>query len=111
MTLDAVNLLAEIRRLGGDVQLVGRDKLKLVAPTSVLPELAKRVRAAKPMLLTALTDKCSQAQREGEGVLYPRRNSATVQRLTSPSGAISRDWCVQYREAFAYWSTFHPAGA
>ena len=51
MRADVANLLAEIRRSGGEVRLVGRDKLKLVAPAALLPELTERVRAAKPMLL------------------------------------------------------------
>jgi hypothetical protein len=51
MMADAANLLAQIRRSGGDVKLVGCNKLKLVAPTALMPELAEKVRAVKPMLL------------------------------------------------------------
>jgi len=119
MTADAANLLAEIRRSGGDVRLAGCDKLKLVAPTALLPELAERVRASKPMLLAALTDtgqKASAAQEGGGGVFNPWRNGATAQHLTaesSPDRAIptpAADCLARHREALAYWSAFHPAG-
>jgi hypothetical protein len=76
MTADAVNLLAEIRRLGGDVKLVSCDKLKLVAPSALMPELTKRVRVAKPMLLAVLSNDITPARREGEGVLYPSNDRA-----------------------------------
>ena len=86
MTADATNLLAEIRRSGGDLRLVGCDRLRLVAPKALLPELTDRVRAAKPTLLAALADtasKVSTAQEGGEGVSTP---GATVQqRNTQPS--------------------------
>jgi len=79
MTADAANLIAEIRRSGGDVSLVGCDRLKLVAPAALLPKLAERVRAAKPVLLAALSDTASQltAKERGVGCQTP---SATVQR-------------------------------
>jgi hypothetical protein len=43
MTADAADLLGEIRRSGGHVTLVGCDRLKLVAPTALLPELAVKL--------------------------------------------------------------------
>jgi hypothetical protein len=119
MTADAANLLAEIRRSGGDVRLVGCDRLKLVAPTALLPELAQRVRAAKPMLLAALADIgqiASAAQEGGGGVLNPRRNGATAQHSTAASSSDraiptpAAAWRTRHREALAYWSGFHPAG-
>src|SRR5262249_18243315 len=113
MTADALNLLADIRRVGGDVKLISCDKLKLVAPTPLLPELARRVRAAKPMLLAALADDTGPAQREG--VSFPPNNRATVQRLPAESSdrAIpmpAADWYARYHEALAYWSAFHAPG-
>ena len=112
MTADAVNLLAEIRRLGGDVRLISCDKLRLVAPTALMPELAERVRVAKPMLLAVLGDNTSPAQRDGEGVVYPCRNRATAQRLSllDLSLTTSANWRAQYREALAYWGAFHAPG-
>jgi len=78
MTGDTANLLAEIRRSGGYVRLVGCDRLKLVAPPALLPELAERVRAAKPMLLAALADTGEQDNAPvGVGCLTP---GTTVQR-------------------------------
>jgi hypothetical protein len=38
----AFNLLAEIRRVGGDVRMVGPDRLKLSAPAALLPKLAEQ---------------------------------------------------------------------
>jgi hypothetical protein len=113
MTADAVNLLTEIRRAGGDVRLVGCNRLKLVAPITLLPELAERVRAAKPMLLAVLADNTSTAQRDGEGVSYPPSNRATAQHSpaeTSSDRYVSKaaaDWLVRHREALAYWRLFH----
>jgi hypothetical protein len=118
MTADAANLLAEIRRSGGDVRLVGCDRLKLVAPTALLSELAERVRAAKPMLLAVLADTgpiASAAQEGGGGVLNPWRNGATVQHSTAPSSSDraiptpAADWHARHREALAHWSALHPA--
>jgi hypothetical protein len=116
MTADAANLLAEIRRSGGDVRLVGCDRLKLVVPAALLPELAERVRAAKPMLLAALADtarKVSVAQ--GGGVLNPWRNGATAQHSTAPSSSDravptpAADWRARHREALTHWSASHAA--
>jgi hypothetical protein len=101
--------------LGGDVKLVSCDKLKLIAPTALLPELAERVRVAKPMLLAALADKASAVQ-GGGGVLYPRRNGATAQHLLAESSSDravptpAAGWCARHREALAYWSAFHAPG-
>jgi hypothetical protein len=119
MTVDAANLLAEIRRSGGDVRLVGCDRLKLVAPTALVPELAERVRAAKPMLLVTLADtsrKASAPQEGGGGVLNPWRNGATEQHLTAETSSDraipspAADWRARHREALAHWSALHPAG-
>jgi hypothetical protein len=117
MTADTANLLAEIRRSGGDVRLVGCDRLKLVVPTALLPDLAERVRAAKPMLLVALADggrRATSAQDEGGGASNPRNNGATVQHPTSelvsdravPTPATY--WRARHREALAYWRALHP---
>jgi hypothetical protein len=114
----AANLLAEIRRSGGDVRLVGCDRLKLVAPTALVPELAEKVRAAKAMLLAVLADtgRTANATQEGGGrAVNPRRNGATAQHSTAaPSSGRAiptpvADWRVRHREALAYWSAFHPA--
>jgi hypothetical protein len=113
---EVADLLAEIHRSGGDLRLVGCDRLKLVAPKALLPELTDRVRAAKPMLLAALADTASQvstAQEGGGGVLNPRRNTATVQHRTawSSSDRAIPDWRARYREGLAYWNALHPAEA
>jgi hypothetical protein len=118
MTADATNLLAEIRQSGGDLILVGCDRLKLVAPKALLPELTDRVRAAKPMLLATLAGasrKANAAQEGGGGVLNLRRNGAIAQHLTADASwdravVAPPDWRVRHCEALAYWSAFHPAG-
>jgi hypothetical protein len=76
MTAEVANLLAEIRRSGGEVRLLGCDKLKLVAPAALLPELTEPVRAAKPMLLAALAAtgrKPGVTLKGGGGVINPWR--------------------------------------
>ena len=113
MMADAVNLLAEIRRLGGDVKLISCDKLRLVAPTALMPELAERVRAAKPMLVAVLLDDTSPAQQNGEGVSCPPSNRATVQHLPAEASSdisvskAAADWPARHREALAHWSVFY----
>ena len=87
MTGDAINLLlAEIRRSGGDVRLVGADRLKLVARTSLLPELTERVRAAKPRLRTAVR-KLLPRNRKGEGYQTP---VITAQRCNTLQASLYR---------------------
>jgi hypothetical protein len=119
MTAKAASLLAEIRRSGGDVRLAGRDTLKLVAPAALLPELAERVRAAKPMLLAVLEDsdaKAGAAHVSGGRLLNPWRNGATAQHPTAGSSSDrailtpATNWHTRHCEALAYWSAFHPAG-
>jgi hypothetical protein len=117
MTADVANLLAEIRRSGGDVKLIGCDRLKLVAPIALLPELAERVRAAKPVLLVALADtsrKANAAQQGGGGVLNPWRNGATAQHPTAEAAdqdtpTAAAGWRSRHREALAYWRGIHSA--
>jgi hypothetical protein len=114
--VDVVNLLAEIRHSGGDLKLVGRNRLKLVAPTALLPELAERVRAAKPMLLVALADTHRKKAHEGKGgVSSPWRNAATAQHPPFESSqdcavpAPPADWRARHREAIRHWSLLHTA--
>src|SRR5215472_10005948 len=118
MTVEVANLLAEIRRSGGDVRLIRWDRLKLVAPRAILPELTERVRASKPVLLAALADtgpRPGAAQKRGGGVPNPWRNSATAQHLTAESSSDhaiptpAADCCARHREALAYWSALRPA--
>jgi hypothetical protein len=114
MNAKAVNLLAEIRRLGGDVTLVSCDKLKLIAPSALMPELIKKVRLAKPTLLTVLAKNSGISRRDGEGVSYPWPNRATAQH--SPAGSSperatcmpAAEWRARHREALAYWSALYP---
>jgi hypothetical protein len=47
-------LLDTIRAAGGEVQLIGTDRLQLVAPKALPDELVQRVRGNKLQLLEAL---------------------------------------------------------
>jgi biotin operon repressor len=111
MSAKAADLLVEIRRSGDDVRLVACDRLKLVAPTALLPELAARVRAAKQALIVALSTAGQQAPREGgEGESNPLRNGATAQHLSwhQTISTPAADWRARYREALAHWGALHP---
>jgi hypothetical protein len=116
---EVAGLLAEIHRSGGNLRLVGCDRLKLIAPKALLAELTDRVRAAKPMLLVLLADTASQvstAQEGGGGVSDPRHNGATAQHSifeSPPDRAIATpaaDCFARHREALTYWSAFHAIG-
>jgi hypothetical protein len=50
----AHEVLTAVRAAGGDLQLVGKDRLKLVALKPLPDKLVQRVRAVKPNLLEAL---------------------------------------------------------
>src|SRR5215469_5398290 len=54
MKSNALAVLAAIRRAGGDIRVIGEDRLKVLAPAALLPEFVARARAAKPELLAAL---------------------------------------------------------
>jgi hypothetical protein len=78
---NALDILAEVRRHGGDVWVSGPDRLKVLAPPALLPDLVAKVRAVKPDLLAALAD----------------------------ADAESKDWQARHAEALAYWHAFHSA--
>lgn len=50
----AVDMLAAVRALGGDVKLANSGRLKVIAPAPLPNELIEQLRAAKPDLLTLL---------------------------------------------------------
>lgn len=54
MSAAALDLLAEIRRHGGDVKMIAPGRLRVIAPNRMLSEIAEQVRAVKPQLLAAL---------------------------------------------------------
>jgi hypothetical protein len=81
--MTALDVLAAIRRSGGDVKVVGPDRLKVIAPPALLPGMVEQVRAVKFHLLTALA---------GVGT------SAT-------DGAEA--WPARHREALTHWRTLH----
>lgn len=55
MTVAAVDMLATVRAIGGDVKIVAPGRLKVVAPAPLPNELIEKLRAAKLDLLTVLT--------------------------------------------------------
>ena len=54
--MDALEILDEVRRCGGDVKLVAPNRLRVVAPVDRLPDLVSRVRMVKPRLLAVLAE-------------------------------------------------------
>ena len=55
MTTSAIALLATIRRHGGDIKLMSAERLKIVAPPTLLPDFVEQARAVKSELLIALS--------------------------------------------------------
>src|SRR5690348_15488396 len=56
MTALAVDALAAVRAAGGDVKLIGPERLKVVAPAPLPDHLVDKLRAAKPELLALLSN-------------------------------------------------------
>jgi hypothetical protein len=54
MTAGALDLLGAIRRQGGDVSLIPPDRLKVVAPATLLADFVEQARAVKSELVAAL---------------------------------------------------------
>ncbi len=54
MTSLATEVLDAVRAAGGEVKLIGKDRLKVLAPTPLPDELVQRLRASKAELLEAL---------------------------------------------------------
>ena len=50
----AVDVLAAVRALGGEVKVANPGRLKIIAPAPLPHELIEQLRAAKPDLLTLL---------------------------------------------------------
>jgi hypothetical protein len=55
MSATALDMLAAVRAIGGDVKIVAPGRLKVVAPAPLPNELIEKLRAAKSDLLTVLT--------------------------------------------------------
>ena len=51
----AIDMLAAVRALGGEVRLANSGRLKVIAPAPLPKELIEQLRAAKPDLLTLLS--------------------------------------------------------
>jgi hypothetical protein len=90
----ALDLLAEIRRSGGDVKVTAPDRLKVVAPAKLLPDLVERVRAVKPELLNVLATAVGHA-------------ADTPGFRAGPAAAPVENWGARHREALAYWRAMH----
>jgi hypothetical protein len=88
----ALDVLAAIRRSGGDVKVVAPDRLKVVAPPALLPDLVKQVRSVKSALLV---------------VLLAGTSAAELHTVASTSDAAD-GWTARHREAFAHWRALHP---
>jgi len=62
MTAVALDVLASIRRHGGDVKMIAPDCLKVRAPMDLLPDFVRQVRAVKPELIAALSAMASSSE-------------------------------------------------
>src|SRR6266446_4206439 len=96
MTAGALDVLAAIRRSGGDVKVVAPDRLKVVAPPALLPDLVKQVRAMKSELLVVLV-----------GVGASAAELYDVDSTPDPA----EGWPARHREALVHWQALHPEGA
>ena len=99
MTIEALDVLAEVRRLGGDVKLVGPDRLRVVAPAMLLPDLAERVRIVKPKLLVALAKPNKVVQHPTE----PKPPELAID-------VDAHEWRARHHEALSFWGAFHTEG-
>ena len=81
----AIDMLAAVRALGGEVKLANSGRLKVVAPAPLPNELIEQLRAAKPDLLTLLSS--PEPQTEPRDSLGERR------------GGTRRHRGVRYRRA------------
>jgi hypothetical protein len=88
----ALDILAAIRRSGGDVKVVAPDRLKVVAPPALLSDLVEQVRAVKSALLL---------------VLLAGTRAAELYAVASTSDA-AEGWTARHREALAHWRALHP---
>jgi hypothetical protein len=59
MTASAAEALATVRAAGGDVRIVGPERLKVTAPVPLPNDLVERLRAMKPELRLALLSEAS----------------------------------------------------
>jgi hypothetical protein len=65
MSAAALDVLAAVRAIGGDVKIVASGRLKVVAPAPLADELIEKLRAAKPDLLTVLTSSAPTTEPAG----------------------------------------------
>jgi hypothetical protein len=73
----AVDMLAAVRALGGEVKLVNFGRLKVIAPAPLTNEFIEQMRAAKPDLLTLPSSpkpqtepRCTRADKRESGTGY-----------------------------------------
>jgi hypothetical protein len=66
MTAGAVDMLAAVRAVGGDVKLADSGRLKVVAPAPLPRELIEQLRAVKPDLLSLLAPHTLSAETSTE---------------------------------------------
>jgi hypothetical protein len=99
MTPAAVDMLAAVRAVGGDVKLVDSGRLKVVAPAPLPRELIEQLRAVKPDLLSLLAPDTPPAETSTE----PEEERAGIAGF---DGGSARQWA----EALARLDPSKPPG-
>ena len=86
MTPLAVSALAAVRAAGGDVKLVGPERLKIIAPEPLPDYLVERLRTAKPELLALLSSAAPP-------MAFEARITELLDQNPAPSVAGRCAWC------------------
>jgi hypothetical protein len=96
MTAVAMDVLASIRRHGGDVKVIAPDCLKVRAPMDLLPDFVRQVRAVKPELIAALSAIASSSELADPAKAVPATDVHRWQRRFTAKTfqwlAGNRDW-------------------
>jgi hypothetical protein len=98
----AVDILAAVRALGGEVKLINYGRLKVVAPAPLPNELTEQLRAAKPDLLTLLSSPKPQTEPRDSWADAEEERAAIVEH----DGGAPRAWA----EALARLDPNKPSG-
>jgi hypothetical protein len=111
MKANALTVLAAIRRAGGDIRVIGEDRLKVLAPAALLPEFVARARAAKPELLAALIGEvASEAGQAPQAAVLNYWRVLFEERARQRSAGYSKPAATRlaWGEVVETWCDVHP---
>jgi hypothetical protein len=91
MTARALDILSAIRRNGGDIRLIAPDRLKVVAPATLLPDFVEQARAVKSDLLAALATNAPSPE--------------TTDHVNAPDEVEARRWRERFTARTFEWSS------